>query len=87
MTGSHHHHDHHACGCGKVANSTQQTLDEMAFERGIWSAALNGDEEKVKKLLTNHDPNSIDASGYTALVCWTCYHCLSSRSELNSAVC
>ena len=41
----------------------------MDFERGIWQAALDGDENRVRKLLDKGaDPNLRDGSGYTALV-------------------
>ena len=55
--------EHHA------ASSVCQTLDEMEFERGLWSAALNGEMDRVKKLIADgRDPNGLDSSGYTALV-------------------
>ena len=51
------------------SSSVNQTLDEMDFERGVWSAALNGELDKVCKYLnTGGDPNARDSSGYTALV-------------------
>ena len=41
----------------------------MEFERGIWQAALDGDVNRIRKLLDKGtDPNSRDGSGYTALV-------------------
>ncbi|XP_066500392.1 ankyrin repeat domain-containing protein 39 isoform X2 [Hoplias malabaricus] len=40
----------------------------MDFERGIWSAALDGDLERVKSFLRKGtDPNTKDQSSYTAL--------------------
>lgn len=61
------HHGH--CCQGKQATpSVHQTLDEMEFERGLWTAALNDDQNKVKLLLkSGGDPNALDSSGYTAL--------------------
>ena len=39
----------------------------MDFERGIWQTSLDGDVNRVKKLLhKGRDPNSRDGSGYTA---------------------
>lgn len=61
----------HSCGCCQtiVSGSTTQTLQELDFERGIWSAALNGDVERVEKFLTTRtDPNILDSAGYSALV-------------------
>lgn len=61
---SHMHDCHHRI----AVSSSHQTLDEMDFERGIWSAALEGNIARVRQLLasgTNVD--SIDMAGYTAL--------------------
>ena len=56
------------CGCSAHSNSTAQTLSELEFERGLWSAAIENDIEKVNKLLdSGHDPDIKDNSGYTAL--------------------
>ncbi|XP_035227609.1 uncharacterized protein LOC118199856 [Stegodyphus dumicola] len=54
----------------KRAGSWQQhSSDEMAFEKGIWSAALDGDVERLKHFLYEGvDPSLCDSSGYTALV-------------------
>ena len=42
---------------------------ELDFERGIWSAALDGELARVTKLLASGTyPSSTDSSGYTALV-------------------
>jgi len=56
-------------GCCHVSgqSSTRQTLDEIDFERGIWSAACDGDESQVRKLLIGTDPSARDSAGYTAL--------------------
>lgn len=61
--------DHGHCCSGEISNpSVCQTLDELEFERGIWSAALNGKVEKIKQHLTKGvNPNAADTSGYTAL--------------------
>nr|KAF6428912.1 ankyrin repeat domain 39 [Molossus molossus] len=49
-------------------SGARQTLDEMDFERGIWSAALNGDLGRVKSLIQKAvDPSQPDLAGYTAL--------------------
>nr|KAF6301263.1 ankyrin repeat domain 39 [Pipistrellus kuhlii] len=49
-------------------SGARQTLDEMDFERGIWSAALNGDLGRVKDLIQKAvDPSQPDLAGYTAL--------------------
>ncbi|XP_057212118.1 ankyrin repeat domain-containing protein 39 [Triplophysa rosa] len=57
-----------ACSAHRSAPSVHQTLDEMEFERGIWSAALDGDLEKVRSFLRKGiDPNLRDQSHYTAL--------------------
>ncbi|XP_045147666.1 ankyrin repeat domain-containing protein 39-like [Echinops telfairi] len=56
------------CSHENAAPSVQQTLEEMDFERGIWSAALNGDLGLVKHLIQKAaDPSQSDAVGYTAL--------------------
>ena len=50
-------------------------LKELEFERGIWSAAMDG-EEKVEKLLKSGVcPSATDSSGYTALVCTANVYC------------
>ena len=57
------------CGCSSTSSTYAQSLSEMDFERGIWQAALDGDVNRVRKLLDKGtDPNSRDGSGYTALV-------------------
>uniref|UniRef100_A0A4W2CX09 Ankyrin repeat domain-containing protein 23 n=1 Tax=Bos indicus x Bos taurus TaxID=30522 RepID=A0A4W2CX09_BOBOX len=56
------------CSHPSAAPGVQQTLDEMDFERGIWSAALNGDLGRVKYLIQKAvDPSQPDSAGYTAL--------------------
>lgn len=49
-------------------SSLSQTLDEMEFERGLWSAALENDCERTKTLLDKgHDPSKPDSAGFTPL--------------------
>ncbi|KAM9584853.1 LOW QUALITY PROTEIN: ankyrin repeat domain-containing protein 23-like [Trichechus inunguis] len=56
------------CSHHSAVPSVQQTLEEMDFERGIWSAALNGDLGRVKYFIQKAvDPSQPDAAGYTAL--------------------
>lgn len=56
---SHHH---------STVPSVTQTLDELDFERGVWSQALNGEYDRVLKYLNKGgDPNARDSSTYTAL--------------------
>ncbi|KAM4615882.1 ankyrin repeat domain-containing protein 39 [Polymixia lowei] len=61
--------EHCSCCSHQVASpSVCQTLHEMDFERGIWSAAMDGDLERVKSLVQKGtDPNLRDSSRYTAL--------------------
>merc|ERR1712025_291352 len=65
---SHKHADHRVCCHASSVTSVNQSLDEMEFERGIWSAALEGNESRVQNLLKEgKHPNARDSSGYTAL--------------------
>uniref|UniRef100_A0A1B6LPG5 Uncharacterized protein n=1 Tax=Graphocephala atropunctata TaxID=36148 RepID=A0A1B6LPG5_9HEMI len=58
--------DHSACTHQQT--SVQQTLDELDFERGIWTAALDRDESRVKMLLAKGTcVDARDNAGYTAL--------------------
>ncbi|GCB63040.1 hypothetical protein scyTo_0011559 [Scyliorhinus torazame] len=66
--------DEHSLDCrccshdSSVPSSVHQTLEEMDFDRGIWSAASNGDFKGVQRFLEKGiDPNVPDLSGYTAL--------------------
>ncbi|KAG8440943.1 hypothetical protein GDO86_006616 [Hymenochirus boettgeri] len=63
------HRPHTAGGCCcTAAAGVRQTVDEMDFERGIWSAALDGDLSRVRSLIQKGaDPNLPDNFGYTAL--------------------
>ena len=55
--------------CGQLVTSVCQTLEEIDFERGIWSSAVNGDTERVKKFLSGGGkPDVPDGSSFTALV-------------------
>ena len=41
----------------------------MDFDRGLWSAAMNGEVGRVEKLLsTGSSPKAVDSAGYTPLV-------------------
>ncbi|XP_028852561.1 ankyrin repeat domain-containing protein 39 isoform X2 [Denticeps clupeoides] len=56
------------CSHQHAVASVHQTLDEMDFERGIWSPAMNGDLKRVESLLNQGtDPNVRDNANYTAL--------------------
>lgn len=76
-------HQHLAsCGCCQnvTAKSTVQTLQELDFERGIWSAALNGEIQRIKEYLNKDgDPNVVDSSGYYALVCIIIYNFINTN--------
>ena len=50
------------------SSSVVQSLKELEFERGLWSAACDNDLDRCKDLLKRgHDPNRTDTSGYTPL--------------------
>eukprot|EP00729_Bicosta_minor_P001527 gene1527-28596_t len=57
----------HVCGAG--AGEFGQSLEEVAWERSIWSAASDGDLIKVKKALTKErlKASAIDGSGFAPL--------------------
>ncbi|XP_038240706.1 ankyrin repeat domain-containing protein 39 [Dermochelys coriacea] len=57
------------CPHGPAVPGAHQTAAEMDFERGVWSAALDGDLGRVRKLLVGKrvDPSQPDLAGYTAL--------------------
>ncbi|XP_039530860.1 ankyrin repeat domain-containing protein 39 [Pimephales promelas] len=56
------------CSAHRSTPSVHQTLEEMDFERGIWSAAMDGDVERVRALIKKGiDPNMRDQAHYTAL--------------------
>lgn len=63
------HHDRHGdhqCNCTKTVTASQ-SLDELEFERGIWTAAIENDESKLRTLIAKGHLNDKDNSGYTAL--------------------
>jgi hypothetical protein len=69
---------HDSC-CSHTTSDQQtltQTIKEMDFSRGLWGAAVNGDMERVMKLLSDGtNPNIPDTSGYSPLVYReTCCH-------------
>ncbi|KAM9608140.1 ankyrin repeat domain-containing protein 39 [Morphnus guianensis] len=56
------------CPSRVAVPSVHQSLPEMDFERGIWSAARDGDEPRVLELLERRgEPSQPDLAGYTAL--------------------
>ncbi|XP_042657484.1 ankyrin repeat domain-containing protein 39 [Tyto alba] len=56
------------CPSRVAVPSVHQSLPEMDFERGIWSAARDGDEPRVLRLLERRgEPSQPDLAGYTAL--------------------
>lgn len=57
------------CQCALHSTNAQQSLDELAFERGLWTAAQRGDVNRVRTLLANanSDANAVDSSGLTPL--------------------
>ena len=58
-----------SCECASSPTLYGQSLSEMDFERGVWSAAMDGELQKVRSFLDKGgDPNTTDSSGYTALV-------------------
>ncbi|GFO48838.1 ankyrin repeat domain-containing protein 39-like [Plakobranchus ocellatus] len=61
--------NHHHCYHNQTNPSLHQNLDELEFERGIWSSALAGDLDDVARKLNSRDciVNKTDKSGYTAL--------------------
>ncbi|XP_067950320.1 ankyrin repeat domain-containing protein 39-like [Watersipora subatra] len=57
------------CSHGAGTTALCQTIDELEFERGIWTAALDADMDRLQMLITK-DPanvNKVDTNGYTAL--------------------
>ncbi|KAM6341838.1 ANR39 protein, partial [Podargus strigoides] len=58
----------HCCSSQVAVPSVHQSLPEMDFERGIWAAARDGDEQRVLELLERRgEPSQPDLAGYTAL--------------------
>lgn len=74
MPSSHHlqhhdqqHGDQHQCNCSSKTVTASQSLDELEFERGIWTAAIDNDEHKLRSLIARGHLYDRDNSGYTAL--------------------
>ncbi|XP_058060716.1 ankyrin repeat domain-containing protein 39 [Anopheles bellator] len=44
-----------------------QSLDELDFDRGIWSAAMNNELDRLRTLVTKGHLHDRDSCGYTAL--------------------
>lgn len=61
------HGDHHQCNCSSASTPATQSLDELEFERGIWTAAIDNDSAKVRTLIGRGHLCDRDNSGYTAL--------------------
>lgn len=61
------HGDHHQCSCSSAPTPATQSLDELEFERGIWTAAIDNDASKVRTLIARGHLADRDNSGYTAL--------------------
>jgi len=89
-SGQHSHHDHnhshdHSGGCCQSTPnpSVCQSMDEMAFERGIWQAALDDNVERIVHLISyqNVSPDLADTYGYTAL------HYAARNGKLTAAKC
>lgn len=55
------------CGCSRHASSTQQTISELDFERGIWNAAIYNEVERIKNFIEYGKTMDRDNFGYTAL--------------------
>ena len=61
-------HSQDSCCQSAPPSSTLQSLDELDFERGIWGAAREGEDERLVALLEKGvQASSRDSSGYTAL--------------------
>lgn len=80
-------HAHDCSAHSSGAPSVHQTLDEMEFERGIWSAAVSGDLEEVQRHLgKGENANRMDSSGYTPLV-WATRICYMHTLHRNWLLC
>jgi len=53
--------------CKCKSNVVAQTFDEMDFERGIWTAAIANDLERLQMFVNRNKENAADKNGYTAL--------------------
>ena len=71
---THIHHEGTSCQCMARSAAYSQNFDEMDFTRGIWSAAMNGEVDRVQNYLDKKcSPDALDSSGYTALVYYLIY--------------
>lgn len=61
---------HDNCSCCPSHGSTVQTFDELDFERGIWSAALDNNIDAVYKHIRKGNVNARDRTGYTGKKFW-----------------
>lgn len=61
------HGDYRQCNCSSASTPATQSLDELEFERGIWTAAIDNDAAKVRTLIARGHLCDRDNSGYTAL--------------------
>ncbi|CAF4448593.1 unnamed protein product, partial [Adineta steineri] len=66
-------HSSHNCQCHLSSNINKdvyETLDELAFRRGLWSSAQQNDIDELRERLnssTAKNINQCDSSGYTPL--------------------
>ncbi|CAF2062626.1 unnamed protein product [Rotaria magnacalcarata] len=66
-------HSSHDCSChlsSNISKSVYETLDELAFRRGLWSSAQQNDIDEARERLKSANPKTInqcDSSGYTPL--------------------
>uniref|UniRef100_A0A182MFM7 Uncharacterized protein n=1 Tax=Anopheles culicifacies TaxID=139723 RepID=A0A182MFM7_9DIPT len=58
-------HDHTKCSSKGVAAT--QSLSELDFDRGIWSAAMSNEIDRLETLITKGHLYDRDSCGYTAL--------------------
>ncbi len=68
----HSHHDHHHNHTDHICNHPiassdsgtsivyTQSLDELEFQRGLWTASINGDVNKVNRLLSKESKANLD---------------------------
>ncbi|XP_055638147.1 ankyrin repeat domain-containing protein 39-like [Toxorhynchites rutilus septentrionalis] len=66
MSSRHEEHGNSQCHCSKSATASQ-SFDELEFERGIWTVAIDNDEAKLRSLIAKGHLHDKDRSGYTAL--------------------
>jgi len=65
---AHSHDSEHTCSLSPISSygNCYQSMDEMNFIRGIWTAAIDGDLDRVNKLLEK-GVDKRDSWGFTAL--------------------